>query len=205
MIKDLVLYTAPEHWGVLCIDCWHSNGSNNEFYLNVIEQLQKYKISAVVNCATNIKIDYRDKSVYNTLNCYLWHTQSDEQIKQKVLSNLINCAGSEPTAQILNEKLFTNTTVHISDIETFASHASKYYPGITHWIIVGSAWNICVHWGPMGVNKLINLPTHAFFVFPDWSVQDEHGEKISVDHLSNDNFIWAPIDNNGYELITKLD
>ena len=56
---------APNVWGLLCIDCWDVP-ANRLFYERAVDQLELFHIGAVVNCCTNIQLDYQDKSVYNT-------------------------------------------------------------------------------------------------------------------------------------------
>lgn len=197
MIRDVVRYKAPPVWGVLCIDIWHDD-SNNEFYQNALEKLAQYPIAGVVNCTTDIKIDYADKSIYNTLNNYLWNSNNDN-----VLLDLIKNAGNHQTAKIVHDKLFDQQTVHLSRKETFIQQGHSYWPEIQDWIILGSAWGKCVHYGPLGVDTLVEIPNHKFHIFPEWSIQTEDSQAPTLQEVHDDFFVWAPIDNGGYRLITR--
>jgi hypothetical protein len=179
-------HRAPNVWGLLCIDCWDVP-NNRSFYEHAVNQLANFNIGAVVNCCTNLQLDYQDKSVYNTLNQYLW-TNKD----QKVLSNLINCAGHAKTDQHLHDKIFTESTVHLSSVDTFRNHVQKNWPTVQDWIILGSAWGMCVTYGPLGIDKLVgNVPELKFNVFPDWSIQDENAEYITEKTLQDDFHVWS--------------
>lgn len=204
MIRDVVRYTPPQKWGVLCIDVWESNGNNDGFYHKALSCLSKYHVEVVVNCTTDLKIDYDDVSVYNTIDRYLWNPNSvNPQINRNVLTNLIMVAGHQQTNKFLQNNLFDHNTVHLSDRETFVHHAQCYHPDITDWIILGNTWKICLHVGPLGVDKLVEIGSHKFHIFPDWSIQAEHGGPPSLQDIHDDFFVWAPIDNDGYRLITR--
>jgi len=178
-------HKAPDVWGLLCIDCWDVP-ANRPFYERAVDQLELFNIGAVVNCCNNLKLDYQDKSVYNTLNQYLW-TNKDE----KVLYDLINCAGHEKTDQHLHDKIFTESTVYLSSVDTFRNHVQKHWPTVQDWIILGSAWGMCVTFGPLGLDKLVsNIPELKFNVFPEWSIQDENAEYINEQTLQDDFNVW---------------
>jgi len=203
MIRDVVRYTPPSVWGVLCIDIWQDS-TNNEFYKNALVQLSQYPIAGVVNCTTDLVVDYADKSVYNTLNNYLWAADTiSSQTNDNVMLDLIKNAGKYQTDQLIHEKLFDQNTVHLSRRETFIHQGHYYWPEIQDWIILGSAWGKCVHYGPLGVDKLVEIPNHRFHIFPDWSIQTEHKQPPTAEEIHNDFFVWAPIDNGGYRLITR--
>lgn len=204
MIRDVVRWQEPTEWGVLCIDTWHQNGTNDKFYQQALNCLSKYNVQAVVNCSTDLCIDYKDKSVYNTLNQYLW-TDSGviEEQKTRVLLDLIQCAGHQQTSMILQDQLFDNRTVHLSSRFTFLEHCHKFFPRVKHWILLGSAWGLCLHRGPLGIETLVDMTEMHFNFFPEWSVQTESYSPPSMQQLHDDFYVWAPIPNNGYKLITR--
>ncbi len=178
-------HKAPDVWGLLCIDCWDVP-ANRPFYEHAVDQLELFNIGAVVNCCTNLQLDYQDKSVYNTLNQYLW-TNKD----QTVLYDLINCAGHEKTDQHLHDKIFTESTVHLSSVDAFRNHVQQNWPTVQDWIILGSAWGMCITFGPLGIDKLVNaIPELKFNVFPEWSIQDENAEYINEQTLQDDFNVW---------------
>lgn len=204
MIRDVVRYQPPQHWGVLFIDCWHVGGQNDAFYLQVVEHLKQFSVSATVCCTVDLKIDYADVSVYNTLNRYLWNPSNiSEHINQNVLLDLINAAGKQETSRILRNNFFNNDTVNLYRRETFTHHAQYHAEGIKDWIVVGSAWKMCIHHGPLGVDRLVDMGDHKFHIFPEWSIQTEHGEAPTLQDMHDDFYVWAPIADGGYRLITR--
>lgn len=209
MIRDVIdinRYEHPDTWGVLCIDCWNVNGANNEFYNQALEKLSQFNVGAVVNCAVDLKIDYSDKSVYNTLTYYCWEPNKvNEQLNLKILSDLIKCAGHQTTSKVLNDNFFNEHTVHLSSREGFLHHAHCFYPTINNWIILGSAWKMCLHTGPLGIVKLVDMNTHKFHIFPSWSIQTELCQPVEIEELHKDWYVWAPIKDDGYRLICRTE
>lgn len=204
MIRDVVRYTPPRHWGVLFIDCWDVNGKNDEFYRNVLEHLKEFSVSSSVCCTVDLKIDYQDVSVYNTLNRYLWNpTNINEQTNQRVLSDLVNAAGHQETSRVLRNNFFNNETVCLYSRETFIHHAQHHCEHIHDWIIIGSAWKMCIHHGPLGVDRVVDVGDHKFYIFPEWGIQTENRTPPTIQDLHDDFYVWAPVDNGGYRLITR--
>jgi len=187
-------HQPPKVWGLLCIDCWEVE-TNQWFYKQAVRKLKNFNIGAVVNCCTSLQLDYSDKSVYNTLNQYIWQDDThliDANLRSEVLSNLINCAGHEKTDQQLHDKIFTESTVHLSSVDTFRRHTQKHWPTVQDWIILGSAWGMCITFGPLGLDKLVNaMPELKFNVFPEWSIQDENAEYINEQTLQDDFNVWS--------------
>lgn len=204
MIRDIIRYTPPKTWGVICIDCWDQGGINDLFYETALHELSKYNIGAVVNCATDLLLTYDDISVYNTLKQYLWAADTiNVKVNDNVLLDLVRGAGKQKSSQVLQQGLFDENTIYLNRRETFQHHGHYYWPEIQDWIILGSAWQVCIHRGPMGVDTLVDIPNHKFHIFPDWSVQTEAGTAPTKQQIHDDFFVWAPIENNGYRLITR--
>lgn len=204
MIRNVVRYQPPRHWGVLFIDCWNVDGRNDDFYHRVVHKLKDFSISSTVCCTVDLKIDYEDVSVYNTLQRYLWNPSNiNEQINQRVLQDLITAAGQQQTSRVLTNNIFNNETVCLYKRETFNHHAMFHCEGIHDWIIVGSAWKMCVHHGPLGIDRLVDIGDHKFYIFPEWSIQTEQGLPPALQDIHDDFYVWAPIDDGGYRLITR--
>ena len=204
MIRDVVRWQPPERWGVLCIDTWHVNGINDQFYQTALEKLSEYNVEAVVNCTMDLHLDYQDKSVYNTLSQYLWTpTEVYEEQKKRVLLDLVTSAGHQKTSHILQEKLFGPTTVHLSSRYTFIQHCQTFFPTVKDWIMLGSAWGMCFHRGPLGVDVVVDIGEMKFNMFPEWSVQTENRTPPTLQQIHDDFYVWAPIPNGGYKLITR--
>lgn len=208
MIKDLIdiyRYKHPDVWGVLCIDCWNVDSSNDNFYHNALEKLKKFPIGAVINCATDVRIDYQDKSIYNTLTKYLWNNDTgDTRTTDHILLDLIKSAGEQKTNEVLNQLLFNSDTVHITSKTGFIEHTQRFFPNIKNWIILGSAWRFCTHIGPLGLSTLVDIPEHKFHIFPEWSIQTENAHPVTVQDVEDDYFLWSAIADDGYRLICNV-
>jgi hypothetical protein len=204
VIRDVVRFRAPEKWGLLCIDIWDVNGTNDVFYQQALDQLSEYNISAVVNCTMDIELSYSDISIYNTLKKYHWApTVPDSQMNNVVLLDLVKAAGTQRTSKVIHDNLFDANTVHLSSRSTFMHHANYTLPDVQDWIVLGSAWKFCLHIGPMGVNTLVDIPAHKFYIFPEWSIQNENRTTINQQQIHDDFLVWAPVDAGGYRLITR--
>ena len=197
-------YRPPTKWGLLCIDIWDVDGDNDEFYNRALENLTDYDISAVINCTMDLEISYSDVSVYNTLKKYHWLSGvSDSQINNVILLDLIKAAGTQRTSRVIHDNLFDADTVHLSSRSTFMHHANYSIPDVQDWIILGSAWKVCLHIGPLGVNTLVDIPAHKFYMFPEWSIQNENRTHVTQQQIHDDFLVWAPVDKEGYRLITR--
>lgn len=211
MIRDLIVVdrlVPPAVWGILCIDIWDDNGSNDRFYQRAIAKLSQYNIGLVVNCTNSLKIDYNDKSVYNTFKKYVWNLNLEDptngDVYQQVQRDMLKFSGERPVSRVLNEKLFNDHSIFLNNKDTFLYHTAKYYPEITDWIMLGSAWKICLHNSPLGVGHILPLIMHKFHIFPDWSIQNEDLTPVSVHQVDDDEFVWSSVGNGGYRLVTKM-
>lgn len=205
MIKNVVRYQDTNNWGVLCIDVWDSDGGNDIFYQRVVDELKNFNIGCIVNCTSSIKIDYSDPSVFNTFKKYQWSPlTSSAETNQKIMFNLLQSSGLKQSSNILKEQLFNKDTVHLSDVLTFRTHVDLFYPDVRHWIVIGNSWGESMHYGSLGFEKLLDIPTSAFHVFPQWGVQKSNKVAPTVDDLEDDTLVWADIPNDGYRLVTKI-
>ena len=205
MIKTIGTYQTPPKWGVLCIDVWENNGVNNKFYQRAIDELKNFDVACVVNCTRDIKIDYTDASVLNTFKNYQWNpTKSSAELNQQVMSNLIKASGLLDSSSILKDQLFGECSVYLNDVSTFTQHIDLFYPEVKNWVVVSTTWNEQLHHGTLGLEKMLNIPTASFNIFPQWSVQKPEGTEVSTEDLENDSFVWAEVSNDVYRLITKM-
>lgn len=198
-------YQDPLRWGVLCINAWESNGINNDFYQRAATELKNFDVGCVVNCTSDIKIDYADPSVLNTFKNYQWTpTKSSFELNQKIMLNLIKVSGMLESSSILKEQVFGEHSMHLSDVATFTQHVDLFYPEVKNWIVLGTTWKDQLHYGPLGFDNLLSIPTASFNIFPQWSVQKIDSGEVSIEDLEDDEFVWAEIPNNGYRLVTKM-
>lgn len=203
---DLNRYTPPTKWGVLCIDCWEFGGNNDHQYLKMLENLSTINIAAVVNCSKGIRLDYEDFSVYNTLKKYVWNYEPDnatvDPIKNRIILDLLLNCGLNKTSKVINQGLFKQHTIASYNQETFKQHVHLYYPDVKDWIIIGSAWDMCVKTGNLGLEKLVELPDFRFHIFP-WGIQRSDFKTITTQDLEEDFYVWTNMPNDGYLLLGK--
>jgi hypothetical protein len=199
-------------WGLLFIDCYQANGAMNEFYLRVVRNLVNFPISVSINCSNNIFLDSNEKSIKNTIKHYRYDQRAqDDIIRRRVLSDIVMYSGSQPMSNMLEESVFDSNTVFLSNRETFHHHVTNYYPDVKDWIVIGAAWNICLHNSPLGFNTLVDLSEYRFHVFPEWSIVRENNSAVAIEDLENDQaFVWAKVgkkfpetQQGGYQLITR--
>lgn len=207
MIKGVIRYTPPKTWGVLCIDVWDNHGVDNKFYQGIINNLKKFNISTVVNCSVSQTLDYSNRSVVNTLRKYVWDNNPNipNDIKLEIRDNLVVNSGEQKISKVLNDNLFDNNTVSLNTSRTFDYHVQSYHPDVFDWIIIGGAWNICLHAGPLGIGRILNsLPAYKFNIFPSWGIRNENRSPVTEQQVKDDNYVWAPIDDGGYRLVTVV-
>lgn len=205
MIKNVVRYQDPTQWGVLCVDVWNVNGKNDDFYQRAVNELKNFNVKCVVNCTTDIKIDYSDLSVFNTFKNYQWQPLFNfNEANQRVMLDLIKSSGKQESSNILKTQLFGDHTIHLSNPITFTHHVDLFYPEVKNWIVLGGSWKIHLHYGPLGFDKLLGIPSASFNIFPEWSIQKEDRTNPTIDDLEDDQFVWGEIPNKGYRLVTQV-
>lgn len=206
MIKDVVRFYPPDVWGVLCLDVWHNDGADDRFYLGVVDHLKEYNIGAIVNCTSDVKIDYNDISIYNTLKKYAWsHTDHNNELAHnQILLELVKASGTKKISGILNKELFNQHAFFLNSRDAFNYHVQNFYSNVTNWIIVSTTWNHGMHKGPLGVDQQLKLPLHNFNMFPQWSVQTDSNIVLTTEQIEEDAYVWASIDNKGYRLVTQV-
>ena len=65
--------TVPDIHGLVLLDCWEPPAHKfftEIFYVNLIDQLKKYRFKCVVNSPSNSQFDQNDPSLANTLQTY---------------------------------------------------------------------------------------------------------------------------------------
>ena len=65
--------TVPEIHGLILLDCWEPPAhkfSTEKFYVNLIDQLQKYNFNCIINSPSNSRFDQDDPSLEKTLEIY---------------------------------------------------------------------------------------------------------------------------------------
>ena len=73
---------------------------------------------------------------------------------------------------------------------------------IQNWLVVGRAWQICLHYRQMGFNHLKNIvdDNTNFFIAP-WGCLDEYNQLITTKHIQSDNLKWSKVSDELWQLI----
>ena len=126
-----------------------------------------------------------------------FYNRAVEELNNLAIVSKICCGMTEsnPIDTII-EETFDSDTIYLNSTSEFLEHQHK----TNNWIIVGAAWNICIHYGPMGINKLVHLEDHNFHIFPEWSIFTEDQQYVTVDTVVNDRYHWTPISPSCYKL-----
>lgn len=204
MIKNVIRYKPPKEWGVLCIDIWEQNGKYDKFYRRTVEHLKDYNVVVTINASKSLKIDYNDISIYNVIKHYIWKNQwTYSEIIHQVRNEFLDYCGTNESSKILKDNLFNNQTICLNNTTAIANYVDQFFPTVRDWIILGQAWGICLHNNPVSIKTVLSIVGHNFNIFPDWSVSNSDQSPVTQQQIEDDNYVWAPIDNNGYRLVTQ--
>jgi len=147
-----------------------------------------------IDCwAANSKVN----GMHNETATRQFYTRAVEELNNLTIVSKICCGKTESnTIDAIIEETFDNDTIYLNSTSEFLSHQHK----TSNWIIVGASWDICIHYGPMGVNKLKHLEDHNFHIFPEWGIVTEDQQYVTVDAILNDHCQWTLISPGCYRL-----
>ena len=93
--------TIPDIHGLILLDCLEPPVSKlfiEVFYVNLIDQLQKYNFKCIVNSPSNCRFDINDPSLANTLELYSrprqdtnavpLHDDKNDERRYRVITNI---------------------------------------------------------------------------------------------------------------------
>jgi len=174
----LLIRTGCEKIGVIFIDCWpidftwqHSD-KNFNFYQNMINVLKKFNIDSYVFHTSFLNLDVVTPDVVNYVHNFVSNLRptGDQYLATK---HLLDFSGTERLTPELNDILFNKKSVLIPTLDGFEYWAQT--TDITHWIVVGMHWNICLHHRNLGFLNLQKLKTQNpllnFYSIPQCSVR----------------------------------
>lgn len=209
----------PDIQGVIMIDVW-SLPELQSFFQTVQQRMPKFDIQCCVNASYNLDIgqinDVGDRSLHNTFRLHLWNRGIEQQPldletmnpSDRLVFNVLRFSRSnyrtDPTLHT-PDLLGSDASVVILDADDLVHHCQMYHNNsIKNWLILGQAWEMCVHHRPMGLcnlAKLISSNDYNFFVTP-WSVRDQHGAELTQHCFQgSDGLCWDKVDGFGYRLL----
>ena len=212
----------PDIQGVILIDVW-SDTRFHAFYKTVLDKLRAYGIQCCVNASYNLDISgvslrhnqHKDRSMHNTFRMHLWNRPVEKQSldldtlhpSDRLVYNVMRFSRSNYRCDSMlatPDLLASDASLVILDPDDFLHHCKIYHnDNIKNWLVVGQAWNMCVHFRPMGLYNLRDLAVSNGFNFfvANWSVLDQHGHYINDACFDgSDHLIWESIDGFGHRL-----
>ena len=136
------------------------------------------------------------------IDCWNWpkheqfYKRAVEELNKLTIVSKVCCSTGDQLLDPIITEMFDNDTIHLNSPSEFLEQQHN----TNSWIIVGAAWNICTHYGPMGVEKLVYLDEHNFHIFPKWSILTELQEYITACDIIKDKFYWRMILPDCYKL-----
>jgi len=214
---------VPEIQGVILIDAWQ-NDALRDFYQTVVDSTKQWKIRCCINASYNLDISaiaagqtLQDRSLYNTFRLHHWNRPIEQQsarfpvqphASDRLIFNVVRFSRSNyVTDPILStpDLLGGDASVVILDPDDLVYHCETYHNNsIRNWLIVGQAWQMCVHFRPMGLYNLakLNKSQHYNFFVTPWSVRDASFNELDSDHFNGaDNLTWQSVDQFGWKLV----
>lgn len=195
--------------GLIMIDCWVAppfNPELNRFYQILLTELFKFDFKCIINAAYNIKLDCNDPSIKNTLKHYAWN--EGLTANPELIQNIIKSSRSET----ITSPYFTSTILDnnysflLLETNDFLHHwKTVLAQKVNHWLVVGGAWNRCLHRRNMGLINLANLskitdPLLNFYCIENGCYLDD-GRTTDRSYFENDAVEWAEINDFGYKLL----
>ncbi len=200
MTKDLHFANCAK--GLICIDLWENDFQNelikDKNYQAWLEKLSgnlaQFKFDSVINASYFTKIDYNDPSIYNTLIAYNW-----ADFDQDIMLELIKNSNNYTMSQHIQREVFGKNTFALYSIESFIKHVNKLVPHIKDWLVVGAAWQICVHYRPLGLVNLSKLKQFNFYA-ADWGFVKSDNQLVNNKDFETDRLQWSKINDHIYLL-----
>jgi len=138
------------------------------------------------------------------IDCWDWpeHQEFHDCVVENVkkinyTSTICSNAENNKLSPLLEEKIFNSDTIYLNSPIEFEQQTHV----VNNWIVIGAAWAICIHHGPMGLLKTKSILDHQFYVFPEWSIFTVMNEYITEKELHEDWCTWGKITNKCYQFI----
>ncbi len=205
------------------IDLWEPRSDQavlHEWYQNTVPRLAGYNFKCIINACYGSAIDYlhddpnagivQDRSHYNTMRVYNGLVDHQPQHKryqqndQLLLNNLHNCRGANTTSIVVKQQLLNNDrSFFLTEVSDFLHHWQHYLEqSVKHWLVIGQAWNLCVHNRSIGLKNLWMLTDQYSLKFYGkiWGFLDSNLNTIQPRHFKRDQLPWNRVSFDTYEL-----
>jgi hypothetical protein len=222
--------TMPEIHGLILIDCWEPPTHKfftEIFYVNLIDQLQKYNFNCIVNSPANSQFDHDDPGLANTLALYgqprkdvagiPLRDDNHDLRRYRVVTNIFKSfvnnteqnvlpgmTSAEIGSRLIKKYLLkpnASRCMFLTTHEDFVYHATVHLKGqYKNWLVVGQSWQMCTHDHWLGLKCLSQLPGMSFYA-TDFGFCKKDGGTAGHEDFANDSLEWEHIENFGYKLI----
>jgi hypothetical protein len=163
--------------------------------------------------------DLPDRSLSNTFRYHFWNRAAETQPDKhpghhpsdRLINNVVRFSRSDfRSSPILAvpDLLNSDASVIILDSDDLVHHCQMYHnDSIKNWLVIGQAWNMCLHGRPMGfysLSSLIKKQNYNIYVTP-WSVLDTQQKQLDPECFNgNDGIAWEPVEDFGYRLAGRI-
>ena len=200
--------------GLIMIDMWEPRSDQDllhQWYQSILHRLYPSRFKCIVNACYNVAINYEvDRSQYNTMRIYnnlgdnCGRHKNYNQNDQLLLNILHNCRGMNSTSQIIKQQLLNNdNSIFLTNVEDFVHHWGQVLKQqVNNWLVIGQAWQLCVHNRPIGLKQLSELSKQYPLKFYGtiWGFVDENHKTLTHKHFARDSLSWTRISHGTYEL-----
>lgn len=201
---------SAEIQGLILIDCWEPpswKSQTIDAYNNLISNLRNWSFQEVINASTRLAFDYRDPSITNTLQNYLWDTSSGfyNTNPRLVLNAMSNFQHEYKTFSGFRDGILRQVdSYYITDHDDFVRHWERNGPTrISNWLVVGSQWQNCVHRNSIGLYTMTKLIKHYNLNFYgcDGGFVTDQATTVTQHHYASDSLTWQKCHNGLYKLL----
>jgi hypothetical protein len=207
--------------GLIMIDMWEprqDQDSIREWQQSLLHRLTSQPFKCIVNACYNVAIDYQtgtndvfqDRSQYNTMRIYNGVEENNtrhqkyQQNDQLLLNNLHNSRGLNRTSELIKREILNNDhSIFLTDPQDFVHHWQHVLETkVTDWLVIGQAWELCVHNRNIGLQNLLTLAQHypMRFYGATWGFIDDWGNEVSPKHFKKDPLPWQRVGKQGRQI-----
>ena len=188
--------------GFILIDCVDSHRTEDaKFYKRILKIIKKFGThsSPIINAAPNLKIDFDDCSIKNTIATY----SNDGEPHRMMRRGLEKNQGVLKTPDSLRLRMNNEYCVAFVHCTEFFYYVGNHLANkITNWLVLGRTWNMCVHENSIGLHNLSKFaPGFGLnFYAIDGGFQKSDLTIVTREDFENDPLEWIETTNSMYKL-----